>query len=200
MPILTSFANSTVRGYGGIGNSPIKTDFALMQRYIASSPQTDVTFSSLDTSFTHLRLVCYIKTTENTQSTLLRLRFNNDSGGNYTRIALYQGGGTLQTFAGVGRLSIDASVTSGSMTTPVNMTNQFSMAMYTIPDFASTSKKKVVQVNAAYDTNSTADDPEMVIGGGMWDNQSAITSINISCAAGNVATGSVLSLYGFRIS
>jgi len=146
---------------------------------------SSITFSSIPATYTDLRLVL-TEFSSNTATT--RLRFNSDSGTNYSSTSLFGSG----TAAGSGRQADDTGIwldyyAGGSTTIPLlQIADIFSYAGST---------NKTVLVNGNSDKNGSGAVERIV---GLWRNTSAITSVTAARDSGNYNTGTTATLYGIK--
>ena len=150
-----------------------------------SSAQSSVTFSSISGSFTDLVLVMNAKGTGFTGSgTYPYVRYNSDSGTNYSRTYLSGNGSAASSGRGssenlqylVGGTYVDGTFAYNSITHFMNYSNTT-----THKTMLSRANNSGVQVDALV---------------GLWRSTSAITSIIVYSSSGNFDTGSTFSLYG----
>lgn len=144
------------------------------------SAASSVTFSSIPGTYTDLRIV-YASTASSDAGNYLR--FNSDSGSNYSRTNLYGNGSS----AGSDRQSNVTGI-YGPFTMSSNVTTNFIDVM----NYSNTTTNKTVLVRAGAANNST------LATVGLWRSTSAITSIVITCDGANFASGSIFSLYGIK--
>jgi hypothetical protein len=151
------------------------------------SAQSSVTFSSISGSFTDLVLVMNAKGTGFTGSgTYPYVRYNSDSGTNYSRTYLSGNGSAASSGRGtsenlqylVGGTYIDGTFAYNSITHFMNYSNTT-----TYKTMLSRANNSGVQVDALV---------------GLWRSTSAITSIIIYSSSGNFDTGSTFTLYGIK--
>jgi hypothetical protein len=152
------------------------------------SAAATVTFSSISGSYTDLVIVSNLGIASNQYPFI---RFNSDSGNNYSTTDLY-GNGTsaLSSRAYITQaqiwISLDVPASTGIETNfIVNLQNYSNSTTY---------KTALSRFNAtAYGTTATV---------GLWRNTAAITSITIggfgSGSAWNLASGSTFTLYGIK--
>ena len=147
------------------------------------SAAASITFSGISGSYTDIVLSLTISTTGGAGCLL---RFNSDSGSNYSVTYLRGNGSATES----GRYSswdnIPAIGTFGLSST--------------IPSFFrcdffnySGSTNKTVLVEASTDFNGSG---SVIRNVGLWRNTSAITSISIIAGAGNISAGTTATLYG----
>jgi hypothetical protein len=152
-----------------------------------SSAQSSVTFSSISGSYTDLVLIINAKGTGFSGSgTYPYVRYNSDSGTNYSRTYLAGNGSSASSSRGssenlqylVGGTYVDGSFTYNSITQFMNYSNST-----TYKTMLSRANNASVQVDALV---------------GLWRSTSAITSIVIYSSSGNFDIGSTFTLYGIK--
>lgn len=149
------------------------------------SDTATVTFSSISGSYTDLVLIENGKVSAGGGS-YSRLRFNSDTGSNYSSTFIYGNG----TAAGSDRYSNFTFMSINyvaAIETNFNHNNIINIQNYS----NSTTYKTVLARanNAATATDSTV---------GLWRSTSAITSIDYYLNSGSWATGSTFTLYGIK--
>ena len=180
----------------GAGGVAAASDFELIESYILCSAQSSITFSSLGTyasTYKHLqlRLVGRVTDSEFTSGDALNLRFNGDSGANYSLHQLYGSGGSITTGASAGQTqAILQRFTDAAATA-----NAYGAIVCDILDAFSSSKNKTIRYIGG---NANATD-FIFANGGAWFSTSSITSIYLAPNVGtNFAIGSRFSLYGLK--
>lgn len=148
-----------------------------------SSAAAEITFSSISGSYTDLVLI-FNGIRSSGGDLDLTLRFNSDTGSNYsdTEIRGYLStNGSFrnsnQTFTRVGVLTLDRT------TLKTNIMNYSNTNIY------KTVISRQNSINADYGLNAKAS---------LWRSTSAITAVTIGSGAGNIASGSTANLYGIK--
>ena len=147
---------------------------------------TTVTFSSVPSTYTDLVLVLSVKNT--TANTYPLVRFNSDTGSNYS----------ITTLVGsaAGAVSYRAS----------NQTSMYINYSDPLPTAASTFATFVVNLQS-YSNSTTYKTILSRVGNtgsavealaGLWRNTNAISTIALTCDAGSYAAGSTFTLYGIK--
>lgn len=150
-----------------------------------SSAAASITFSSISGSYTDL--VLSIITKNATSNANLTLRFNSDTGTNYSITDIEGDGTSVISLRGTNatRLYIN-NVASAS-------TSNFLFSKVNIFSYAGSTNKTVLS-EGSVDKNGSGGVERTV---GLWRNTSAITTIAIALDDGtNLATGSTATLYG----
>ncbi len=131
--------------------------------------------------YAHLLVVAYLRSSTAAYVTDLVVRFNGDSGANYT-------GNSTTTATSITSTNCDmpgASATSGN----------FGAYFIVIPNYANTIANKPAILLGNHFDSSTSNMLTGDVGNGMWRNTSAIDQVTISAAAGSLDTGSRVSVY-----
>mgnify|MGYP000443914594 CR=1 FL=1 len=146
-----------------------------------SSTSTTITFSSIASSWTDLRLVIVGKNSVTSNRT--QLRFNSDSGTNYSRTYIEGNGSTVYS----GRNGSGTSILVGNNTTV--------LGLQTIDIFSYTgSNRKTVLCTTSNDTIGTGTVNRTV---GLWRSSAAITNIQL-ILTDPFDVGTIVTLYGIK--
>lgn len=149
-----------------------------------------VTFSSISGSYTDLVVVVSVNAT--TGGPLTRIRFNGDTGTNYSWTALNGNGSTAASTRA-------ASQTQGYLcsysTIPI-AANTFSTMIASIQNYSNSTTYKTCISRAATQGAPTYNGAEAVVS--LWRNTDAITSIEIAPTSSTFAAGSTFTLYGIK--
>lgn len=154
-----------------------------------------ITFSSIPSTYKHLQIRAIVKTDSTTALGVGNLRFNSDSGANYTRHRLYGDGASVVADGTTGATSIvGAAWGAGS---PTGSTNIVGPSIIDVQNYTSTTSNKTVRFIGARDYNDT--NGFILLGSGLWLNTNAVTSIEFTVTGGtNFTTQTVFSLYGIK--
>jgi hypothetical protein len=147
------------------------------------SAAADITFSSISSAYTDLRLVIVCTTAS---SSNMCLQFNGDTGTNYSSTFLSGNG----TSAASSRLtSWDSVILDTSPNTSTTVPELFTADIFS---YAGGTNKTVLGTMSA-DRNGSGGVNGSV---NLWRNTSAITSIKVYAAGVNLSTGTTATLYG----
>jgi len=179
------FNSFSAGGSGGAG------DYELISTTVLGSSAASVTFSGLGTSaaaYKHLQIRIVNRSVSSNANT--HVRFNGDTGSNYSMHQLYGTG------SGVG----SAATTSGNRIYQIAAlppsSSQFAPAIVDILDFSSTTKNKTLRsLRGMADPGAGLSDIELL--SGAWYSTAAVTSMEIF-GDFNFVTGSRFSLYGLK--
>jgi len=146
---------------------------------------SDYTFSSIPGTYTDLIVVCSNLT--NTTANTLCLRFNSDTGSNYswTTLSAFNSVSSLRTSNDSRGVALGGYVEGLSATTAGVYTGQI----------LSYSNSTTYKTTIGRGSNS-ANDVETIVG--LWRSTSAITSVTVRPSGGFMKSGTVLSLYGIK--
>ena len=154
------------------------------QTYVALATTTlasatgSITFSSIPATYRDLVLVVSFQTSTDTS---LFVRFNSDSGSNYSLVRMWGTGSSTasdsqtQTYA-----DMEAGTTSGQINTSILQ----------IMDYSATDKHKTI----LYRSNQNL----VAAGAQRWANTSAINNISIDTSIGTFNVGTTFSLFGIE--
>ena len=188
---LSALGIFSAAGAGGV----VGATYELIETQILGSNQASVTFSSLGTyasTYKHLQIRATGKGSGNSfEETNVNLRFNGDTGSNYSAhfmnglgSGITTGYGASQTFMNIGKFA-DSGVATAI----------FGAIVIDILDSYSTTKYKTVR--SLYGKYSSASYPRVGLYSGSWMNTNSLTSIEV-LPDGNFVTGSRFSLYGIK--
>ena len=146
-----------------------------------------VTFSSIPSTYTDLIVTGQIIGAA--QDNLV-LRFNSDTGSNYSHTTLWSNGSTV---ASLRRTNATYSYIIGEGLLPT-AANTFASISININNYANTTTNKTLLARSG--TNN-ATYPEISLLTGLWRSTAAITSVSLITPSGSyLATGSTFNLYG----
>ena len=152
-----------------------------------SNGNTSITFSSISGSYTDLVLIVSVK---GNASLNLGMRFNSDTGNNYSSTYIYGDG----TNVGSGRYTTQDFIRLSNYT-EISNTN-YDIKIININNYANTTTYKVALTNAKTAVNPSTAGVELYAG--LWRNTNAITAIEIYVRNSSYAAGGTLTLYGIK--
>ena len=150
------------------------------------SAAASYTFSSISGSYTDLVLIINGTTTTNGAS--LTVRFNSDSGSNYSLTQMRGTGSSAVSSRGSSLTSLFLGYSAGISSTEI------CNAIMQIQNYsnATTYKTAISRINNANGSLGAGTEANV----GLWRNTNAITSIVVAADSGNLNTGISLTLYG----
>jgi len=161
---------------------PAGSTYSTIATYTAPSSQASYTFSSIPSTYTDLIVVC--STFNSSGPDDLRLRFNSDTGTNYSATLL----------RGSGSAIVNAKDNNGTYLAWLGYvssnSNNTSTTIFQVMNYSNTSVNKTVlsRGNLATDfVNATV---------GMWRSTAAINSITLIAGGANITSGSTFTIYG----
>jgi len=166
---------------------------------VGSGGAASVDFTSIPATYTHLQIRGIVKFSRTTGNEDLGVRFNSDTGSNYSYHQLIGNGATVSAFAGVTQTFMFAGQTMGSWT---NAANMFSANVIDILDYADTNKYKTIRTLEGGDQNGNvapnSDTGSIGLTSGSWRNTNAITSIKLYPTGGTISEYTTYTLYGIK--
>lgn len=192
-----------VRAQNAVGNGPYSAasnsvtpttppSFESLASTTLNSTTSTVTFSSISGSYQHLQLRCLTRS-NTTSQVQFWIRFNSDSGSNYTFHRL-SGQGSATSAAGA---TGNSEARSWYVTESDRAADIFGGLIADIHDYKSTTKNKTVRFFTGYDVNGSGGWVSLT--SSAWLSTSAITSITVGITGGaSYVSGSVFSLYGIK--
>ena len=136
---------------------------------------SSVTFSSIPQTYTDLVLVANLIDSNGFSV----MRFNSDSGNNYSRTWVYGNGSSALSSRGSNIAGLDLKAASSGSEYPVDIVH--------LMNYSNTTTYKTCLIRQSYASN------EVALYAGLWRNTSAISTITIS---NDIRVGSTFNLYG----
>ncbi len=161
---------------------------ALQTVTVGAGGSASISFTSIPQTYTDLVVKVSARATSATDFRYVRIRFNSDSGSNYTNKRVYGDGATASS-AGETNDTSGYAVTSAAN----NTANTFGNTDIYIPNYTS-SNYKSFSVDAVSENNATT--AYTMLLANIWNSTSAITSITLLPTSGDFAQYSTFTLYG----
>ena len=166
--------------------------FDLLETTTLTSSASSVTFSGLGSysDYKHLQIRAVGRGDRSSSLADLWLRFNTDSGSNYAYHRLYGNGSSIGSSANTSQTKIQTGYVTGSTFT----SGGFATVITDILDFSSASKNTTIRsMSGLAGTNN-----QVVLFSGLWNNTSAVTSIELLPEVNNLVAGTRISLMGIK--
>ena len=170
--------------------------FDTLGAVVLGSEVTSITFSNIPQTYTHLQIRMSASATGPSGAAIYGgwIRFNGDSGSNYSFHGIYGDGSTVTGFAGANQTHA-ASLNYAT----ADATSVQAAVVLDILDYANTNKFKTVRSLVGGDFNTGGN---ITLYSGNWRSSTAISSINLSINTGfgsfNFSTGTTFALYGIK--
>lgn len=164
------------------GNGVIGDYESIATTTVGAGGSSTITFSSIPATYQHLQLRA---TVSSSSLGWVKVRFNSDSGANYSYHELRSDGAGVSSFGTINTTDMNAFL----------HTSQQSSGIIDILDYANTNKYKTIRTIGGYDNNGSG---YMSITSDNWRNTNAITSITITSDSTNYAQYSKFALYGIK--
>ena len=178
-----------------VGNDAfVPGTFELLASEVLTSSQASVTFSSLGdySEYQHLQIWITGRSSRNTTTSDSKLRFNGDSGSNYTWHYM-RGDGSVTESAGAG--SLDAVRMYQTLTAATNTSGSFATTVLDVLDPFESGKYTTVRFSSGF----TGSISRVLLESGTWMNTASLTSMTFSEYYGSsFVAGTSFYLYGLR--
>jgi len=189
---LGSFAQGVSAGGGA---------FESIASATGTGSSNEITFSSIVGTYKHLQIRAIARTTNtSTSAGRLDIRFNGDTGSNYTihNLTGDPSSGTPVTaegYASQTELEIRGMGSAGGSM----LSNTMAVHIIDIHDYSSTTRNKTMRAFSGIDDNDTNQMSRVGLHSGVWMNTSAITSITLrNPSGGSWSTQTQFALYGIK--
>ena len=185
-----------------LGPNPafVPNDYESIATTTLTTASSSITFSSIPATYTHLQLRIICRSSSGNNYDNIFMSFNSDSGSNYTSHYLAGNGATADAYAWTSDTKIQSFYTAGGTAG----SNVFAISVIDILDYANTSKYKTTRHLNGFDNNGTGTGNyakgTVDLSSGLWQNTSAISSINLQINGGvNFTQYSSFALYGIKV-
>lgn len=165
---------------------------SIMTVPVGAGGASSIDFTSISSAYKHLQIRIMARNGSTASGgNYLGMRFNSDSGSNYTYHAL-QGDGSSATAAG---LASQNTVYLQRMANNNDASSIYGVLVVDLLDYANTNKYKTVRNLGAYDANGSG---RIYLSSSVWMNTAAISSISITPESSTFAQYSSFALYGIK--
>jgi hypothetical protein len=169
------------------------TSTALIQTItVGAGGSASIDFTSIPSTYTDLMVKCSIRDTTGGVGAYLYLRFNNDSGSNYSSRTIEGNGSAANSYSNTTQTKMLLWNTTGGGATA----NTFGNSELYVPNYLS-SNQKSVSMDTVAETNAVLEYMNLVAG--IWTGTAAITRLTLLPDAG-FAQYSTAYLYGIKNS
>ena len=188
MPLTTTLASSSARGYGGLVTFGVPTSYeSIATVTVGSGGSSSISFTSIPSTYTHLQIRATMINASNNYS--IKIRFNSDTSTNYSAHQITGTGSAVLAGA-------ESSVDIALIGVGANNTSLYSAGMVTdILDYANTNKYKTVRSLSGGDGNGSG---QIKLCSAGWRSTSAITSIFINADGSTFNQYTHFALYGIK--
>jgi hypothetical protein len=160
-----------------------------------TSNTSEINFSSIPTTFTHLQIRIFGRgTTSFSDGLTLYTRLNNDSGANYADHQVFGNGSSAFSSGGTSKTQMDASQVFADSSATANI---YGVTIVDILDYANTNKNTTIRTLGGWDGSSTKG--RATLASGLWMNTAAVNAIKF-LIDGSFVAGTRADLYGITSS
>jgi len=157
----------------------------------------NVEFSSIPATYTHLQIRGIARDANSAFRDSIQIRFNSDTGSNYSAHYLVGNGASASAFA----WTSDSRILGPFAVGDLGLSNNFSASVIDILDYTNTNKYKTTKTLNGFDNNNngSVDFDKGIVGisSGLWQSTSAINTITLF-SAGNWSQYTQFALYGVK--
>jgi hypothetical protein len=166
---------------------------ALATVTVAAGGVSSISFAGIPTTgYSHLQVRAIVRDTGASYGYNVRLRFNGDSGSNYTRHQLEGNGSSVSAS---GSSSAETSIPIAMTTGGTNLTGNFASFILDVLDYANTNKNKTARCLLGYDDNGSG---YANLRSGSYMQTTAISSMTFESTGTLFAQYSQFALYGIK--
>lgn len=158
-----------------------------------SAGAASIDATSLVGTYAHLLVIAYLRSDTAAQSTGVIVRLNNDSGANYGSQHAFASGVTASSTSSI----TDTSLFGGVSVVPgaSSPASGLGALVIVIPHYAGTANFKSATMDGGFACGSATTDNRVSAAAGIWRSAVAVNRITVSLGAGNIVSGSRLSIY-----
>jgi hypothetical protein len=192
MPILGVIASAITGNISTVSFESIAT------QTVGSGGASSITFSSIPSTYTHLHIRAIFRNTANSGGGAeenLRMRFNSDSGENYSSHAIIGNGSSASAWAFDAANDNDILLSYGTIPMSNSTASIFGGQFIDVLDYVNNNKFKTIKSFGGVDKNGSG---YSNLSSGNWRNTTSITSILLFPQAGNFTEFSSFALYGIK--
>jgi hypothetical protein len=177
---------NSIAGFLGTGVAASTSSYESIATATGTGSSGTITFSSITSTYASLQIRIFAKDGSNNQN---GIRFNTDSGSNYSTHWLLADGSTASAAAltSTNRVSYIGQA--------VSTANVGGVSIVDVLDYASSTKNKTVRSFTGWDINGSG---EVRLTSGVWMNTTAVNSLSIINLGDNFATTTTVALYGIK--
>ena len=168
------------------GNTTAAVTYTPIETNTFSSTQTTITFSSIAGTYKDLVLICNVQRIGTAENPSLTLRFNGDTGSNYSMNNLLGQGSTANAYKNSNQTMMNLSYFL------MPSANSFAFYIININNYSNTTNYKTVLSRGGNGGDGTQ------LTTGLWRSTAAITSVTITNDGSpyGMSSGSSFTLYG----
>lgn len=156
-----------------------------------SATASSISFVGIPSGYKHLQFRIMARRTTGINA-LVALQFNGDTASNYWW-HLLEGDGSTATASAASAAT--TRIQTFWINPGTNLAGQFGAGVIDILDYANTNKYKTARALGGGDANGTG---KVNLASGVWNNTSAITSVNVYFVGDSVTADSSFALYGVK--
>ena len=181
---------NVITGVHGVGVPPVTNSYESIATYTVTSTDGTISFTGIPSTYKHLQVRGISRMSAAAGGSDMLIRFNNDTGSNYSYHLLQGNGSSAVAAAGSSQTYIrNQSTVDGSYS------NIFQGNVFDVLDYADTNKNKTLRGLTGFDANG---DGFMRLLSGAWYSTSAVNRIDLVASGTTFAQYSSFALYGIK--
>lgn len=194
MPLVTTLANTSARGYGGLKTFGVPSSYySIETATVDSGGAASIEFTSIPSTYTHLQIRGIARDARTgVIGDYMDMQFNSDTGTNYSWHYVV-GDGSVSAAAGTSQSSISCY----PVATASASSNVFGTFVIDILDYTNTNKYKTTRMLSGISNNGSGAETIWFFSGN-WRNTNAITSIKLTPGTPNFSQYTQFALYGIK--
>ena len=193
MPLISTLANASARGYGMLRGGASVSSYESIETFtVGSGGSSTISFTSIPSTYKHLQIRAIGRSNYSGTSTNLLYKLNGDAtASNYSYHAL-RGDGSTATATGGTSLNLMGNDVIVANTAAANL---FGTVVCDILDYGNTSKNKTVRALGGRDANGSG---FLAFDSSLWLSTAVVTQIDIYPQNGSWMQYSHFALYGIK--
>lgn len=174
----------------GVGAGPSDDFHSIATTVVGAGGQTTITFSSIPSTYKHLQIRLTGRATGAYNYASVYVRFNSDSGSNYSYHQLYTDGSS----SGSSAQTTTTYMVGQNLSAASSSANFFGVMIFDILEYANSNKFKTIKQIGGVDRNGSG---YVDFNSGHWRSTSTVSTITLT-TDGDFAQYSHIALYGIK--
>lgn len=166
--------------------------FPLQVVTVGAAGASSVTFTNIPNTYAHLQIRGIAASLRAATQDTLKIRFNSDTGANYSNHALLGNGSSASAGSGTNTTNMECYQFPGTSYPSI-----FGAIIMDILDYSNTNKYKTLRILTGTEPNSSTS-CSVGLFSGSWRNTNAVTSVTLYMDSANIAQYSQFALYAVK--
>lgn len=180
---------NVIAGLLGTGVAASTNSYESIQTVSLGANQTTITFSSIPSTYKHLQVRGFLRTSSGVNNNDLYIRMNSDTGSNYTHHSIRGDGANANAegYASQTLMWLNRAAPADS--------NIFGGVVIDFLDYTDTNKFTTMRGLSGQDRNGAG---QISLNSGLWRNTAAVTTLTFTLSSGDFTQYSQFALYGIK--